>query len=384
MKPLSLEAFRSQIFQRIASLLWVIVVALVITFCYFASSFCITLVLASFLSILVDPIVTFFEKWKIPRPLSSALLIIIGMLAIVFLGYSSYNRFTVFVGKFPAYADRVRNIVKPLNTQIAKLEDTAGKLNPETGKRVAEVKLKETPAWPSYLVRGFGSASNGIVILGVVPFLLFFLLIRKEKWYQNLVQILGPNNDPENFSAKLAEMVRRFALGNFAVGVVVAAATAGVLFGLKIQGAIILGVISGFLNLIPFLGVLLAVLVPMAVGLVQGSPVSTLLIIAGAVVALHIVTLNFIIPRMIGSRINIGPVAATAGILFWGWLWGVVGVLLAIPLTGTVKMIADCHPSLKNLSDILGETPSSTIEESMLEVSKEIALPKTAPQNVVE
>jgi predicted PurR-regulated permease PerM len=209
-------------------------------------------------------------------------------------------------------------------------------------------------------------------------------LIRKEKWYQNLVQILGPNNDPENFSAKLAEMVRRFALGNFAVGVVVAAATAGVLFGLKIQGAIILGVISGFLNLIPFLGVLLAVLVPMAVGLVQGSPVSTLLIIAGAVVALHIVTLNFIIPRMIGSRINIGPVAATAGILFWGWLWGVVGVLLAIPLTGTVKMIADCHPSLKNLSDILGETPSSTIEESMLEVSKEIALPKTAPQNVVE
>jgi predicted PurR-regulated permease PerM len=382
MRPFSLDSFRTQIFERIASLLWVIVIALIITFCFFASSFCVTLVLATFLSILVDPVVTFFERWRIPRPLSAAMLIIVGMLSLVFVGYSSYNRFTIFVEKFPAYADRIREIVKPLSTEMAKLEDTAGKLNPDSSKRVTEVKVKQPSAWPSYMVRGFGSASNIIAILGVVPFLLFFLLIRKEKWYQTLVEILGPKNDPEAFSNGLALMVRRFAVGNLVVGILMAAATAGVLFWLKIQGALILAVISGFLNLIPFLGVLMAALVPMAAGLVQGSPVSTLMIIAAAVVALHIITLNFVIPRMVGSRINIGPVAATAGILFWGWLWGVVGVLLAIPLTGTVKMIADCHPSLKNLSNILGE--SSAEEETAMERAQEIVLPKTVPQNVGE
>jgi predicted PurR-regulated permease PerM len=79
----------------------------------------------------------------------------------------------------------------------------------------------------------------------------------------------------------------------------------------------------------------------------------------------------------VGSRINIGPVAATAGILFWGWLWGVVGVILAIPLTGTVKLIADCHPSLKYLSNMLGESD----EDRDAPVEAEVVTPETAAAN---
>ena len=275
------------------------------------------------------------------------------------LAYGSYDRFGSFVQRFPEYADRAGHLLRPLTGQMAKLEESAGKLNPDAGKRVQEVKIKEAPAWPTYLVRGFGSVSNALIIFGVVPFLLFFLLTKKEKWYQTLVQVLGPNNDPQEFSDRLAAMVRRFALGNLLVGLVMSAATAAVLLALKIQGAVIIGALSGFLNLIPFLGVFAATLVPVAAALVQGHTMSTLLIIGVVVIALHIITLNFVLPQLIGSRINIGPVAATAGILFWGWLWGIVGVLLAIPLTGTVKLIADCHPSLRNLSVMLGEDSPS-------------------------
>ncbi len=75
---------------------------------------------------------------------------------------------------------------------------------------------------------------------------------------------------------------------------------------------------------------------------------------------LHILSANLLIPKFIANRVSIGPVAATVGILFWGWLWGVMGLLLAVPLTAFIKMVADLHPSLCHLSNMLALTPRPT------------------------
>jgi predicted PurR-regulated permease PerM len=353
-KTLPLRSIRIEVFERIGNLLWVVVIALAMAFCYFASSFCVTILLATFLSILIDPLVSYLHRWHWPRAISAALIIVLGMAGLGALGYSGYNHVSAFVDAFPVYAERIRQLAEPVTHKIEKVEESANKLNPDPAKNVREVRLKEPPAWPNYLVRGFGSVSSTVLIFGVVPFLLFFLQIRKDKYYYVLVDVLGPNNDPAEFARALGEMVRRFALGNLLVGALNAAITIGVLYALHIQGAVILGMASGLLNLIPFLGVVLATAVPVAGALVQLAPPGSMAIIAAVVVLIHIVTTNFVAPHLIGSRINIGPVAATAGLLFWGWLWGLVGVLLAIPLTGTVKLIADCHPSLKLLSNVLG------------------------------
>ncbi len=356
---------RSRFLRRISGLLWVVVVALIIAFCYFASSFCITIILATFLSILVDPLVSRLERFRVPRVASAVLIILGGMLALAMLAYASYGRFSDLVDNAPMYADRVREILSPITRKIARVEETAGRLDPAApqpqpaqsrNKRVQEVKVQQAPTWPSYLVRGLGSVSSIVLIAGVVPFLMYFMLIRKEKWYLMVAEVLGPKNNPLVFSQNLAVMVQRFALSNFLVGLVMSAATGTLLYALKLDGAWILGLISGFLNLVPFLGALLAVLVPLAAAIIQGSPVSYMLILVAAIIFVHLFANNFIIPHFVGSRMNIGPVAATAGVLFWGWLWGIMGVLLAIPLTGLVKLIADSHPSLKKLSDILRDT----------------------------
>jgi predicted PurR-regulated permease PerM len=382
MKTASLLTARPEVFDRIAKLLWVIVLALAIAFCFLASSFCITLVLATFLSILIDPLVSFLERWRLPRSVSSTLLICVGMVGLGLAAYGSYHRISTFVEAFPSYADRVREIVEPLEHKIQQVEESAKRLNPEPGKKVAEVKLRQPPTWPSYLVRGFGSLSSAILILGVVPFLMFFMLVRKDKWYQTMAQLLGPKNDALEFSNSLALMVRRFMIGNLAAGLFMASVTVVLLWSLKIQGALILGVVSGLLNLIPFLGAILATLVPVTAGLIQAAPLSTLLIIGFAVVGIHMVSSNFIFPRLIGARMNIGPVAATAGILFWGWLWGPMGVLLSIPLTGAMKLIADCHPSLIHLSNMLGERPEAA--RMTVRGDKEIDLPTIAAPSVSE
>jgi AI-2E family transporter len=169
LKPLPVYGLRPGVFDRIAKLLWVIVLALAIAFCFLASSFCIILVLATFLSILIDPLVSFLEQWRIPRSVSAVLRIATGMLGLGLVAYGSYNRTATFVERFLIYADRIRAIVQPLSQKIAKVEEGAGRLNPEPGKKVTEVKVKQAPSWPFYLVRGFGSASSAILILVQFP-----------------------------------------------------------------------------------------------------------------------------------------------------------------------------------------------------------------------
>jgi predicted PurR-regulated permease PerM len=354
----STEVLQPRLLSRIAWLLWVIVLALLLAFCFFASSFCITLLLAAFLSILVDPVVTYLERWHIPRSVSAGLLIVSGMLFFCFLTYASYNRISDIVETMPQYAERIREVLKPLNQKIAKVQETAGSLNPEApAKKIAEVKIKEPPSWPSYIIRGVGPVWGAIIVVGVVPFLMFFNLIRKHQMNQRLTSSLGATIDVPRFVGRVTRMVRGFAVGNLVIGSAMAAVTVLVLLTLKIQGAVVLGIVSGFLNLIPFLGVVLAVLVPLGAALLQFSTPTTWAIILLTVVCLHIISANFLVPKIIGSRVDIGPVAATAGILFWGWLWGLMGILLAVPLTAFVKLVADCHPSLIHISNLLAESP---------------------------
>ena len=341
--------------RRIVNLLRVVVIALAIAFCYYASLFCITIVLACFCSLLVDPIVCYFERARISRSLSAALIIVVGMVTLGFVAYISYNRTATFTEYLPGYIDRVREAVKPLSQRIAKMEESAGRLSADaTPKKVTEVRLKQPPVWTSYLIRGFGSLTSIGLTLGVVPFLMFFMLTRKGKWCHAIAARLGPGMEPSEFSSRFALIVRRFLIGNLAMGAFLALLTSALLFALKINGALILGIVSGALNLIPFLGVILATVIPMAAALVQYNPISTIILIGASVVAFHIIAAYLLIPRLIGSRINIGPVAATIGILFWGWLWGITGILFALPLTGIVKLFVDCQPSMDWLSELLG------------------------------
>jgi len=120
------------------------------------------------------------------------------------------------------------------------------------------------------------------------------------------------------------------------------------------------GIASGLLNLLPFLGLIAALALPLAAALLQFSTPGPYIVITLTILFLHVVSANLLIPKFIANRVSIGPVAATVGILFWGWLWGVMGLLLAVPLTAFIKLVADLHPSLCHLSNTLALTPRPT------------------------
>jgi predicted PurR-regulated permease PerM len=349
---------------RIVGLLWVVVIAIIVSFAYFASSLCITFLLAGFLALVLDPIPTFLERLRIPRVISTGLLIIAGALGIVFAVHASYGRANQIIEDLPDYADRIHDAFEPINQRIQQVQKSAGSITasapaPITKKSPPMVRVADqpTPAWPSYLIRGVGSVWGALIVGGIVPFLMFFMLVRKSHLYGWVAHTFGETVDVPTFTSRLTQMVRGFVVGNVIIGAAMAGVMVGVLYTLRVPGAVPLGIASGFLNLIPFLGAILAAGLPLFASIFQFDSPAPFVLMVVAAIALHIVSANFLIPRFIGSRVNIGPVAATMGMLFWGWLWGIMGVLLAVPLTACVKLIADCHPSLFHISNLLAEKP---------------------------
>ena len=345
-------------FRKLTAFLWIVAIAILVAFGYFASSLCITFLLAGFLAILLDPIPTALESWCVPRTVSSALVVLSGMAVIGLLIYTSYGKADSFVDDIPQYAWRVREAITPVSRNIERVQKSAGTLAAaEPTKKVPEVRINQPPNWPSYLVRGVSSVWGTVIIAGVVPFLTFFMLVRKTHIYSWLLSAFGQRADITRFVGRLTQMVRGFVIGNLIIGSVLAGITVTVLMSLHISGAAPIGIASGFLNLVPFVGGILALLLPLMAATLQFSTPGPFIVICLTVGLLHLVSANLLIPKWIGARVNIGPVAATVGLLFWGWLWGVMGILLAVPLTAFVKLAADCHPSLIHISNLLAETP---------------------------
>jgi len=348
--------------SRIAILLFVLVAGLLTLFGYFASSICITVVLAGFLAILFDPVVVTLEKMHLPRSLAAAAIVLAGVGLIGLLGYLFYGRAMSFAEELPVYASKVQQTIEPISRKIQDLQQSAGSLTNDAHptKKVPEVRLQESPTWPDYLVRGVGSVWGVLIIAGVVPFLTFFMLCTKNQMAIRMNGLFSSRIDAARFITNLNQMIRGFVAGNLIVGSVMAVATTLVLWGIGIQGAIPLGIASGLLNLLPFLGLIVSLALPLAAALLQFNTPGPYIVITLTVLFLHVVSANLLIPKFIANRVSIGPVAATVGILFWGWLWGVMGLLLAVPLTAFVKLVADLHPSLCHLSNMLALTPRPT------------------------
>src|SRR5450759_3803534 len=171
-----------ELLRRIAILLFILVAGLLTVFGYYASSICITVVLAAFLAILFDPLVMKLERLHIPRSVAAAGIVLAGIGLIGLLGYALYGRAMSFAEELPVYASTIQQTIQPISRKIQTFQQSAGSLTNDVHptKKVPEVRLQESPTWPAYLVRGVGSVWGALIIAGVVPFLTFFMLCTKD------------------------------------------------------------------------------------------------------------------------------------------------------------------------------------------------------------
>jgi predicted PurR-regulated permease PerM len=111
---------------------------------------------------------------------------------------------------------------------------------------------------------------------------------------------------------------------------------------------ILLGIVSGVLNMVPYIGAVMAWLPAFMLALTKWQTIGWFFLIAGVLTGIHIFALNLIAPQLVGRRLRLNAVAITVSLLFWGWVWGGMGLLLAIPITATLRVVCDhteaCKP----------------------------------------
>src|SRR5262249_13778801 len=310
------------------------------------------------LAFVLEPLVVQLRRLRIPRGVAA--LIAIALLVAVSLGliYFFYNSALDFAAQLPAYSGRVRQSLSKFRKQTSTLEESTRNVigTPPDGKKPVPVEVHDSPGIKNMIATSGGAVGDAILGLSFAPFLIYFMLSWKEHAHAATVRLFPKEHRlaAHRTIGKISAMIRSFIAGNALVGIVNALVSGLVFWYLGIPYFYFLGVLSGFVSLIPYLGVFLALLPPIAAGIGLLNKTGLLIILA-TIIGLHVLSMNVLFPKLVGRRLRLNPLAVTLALLFWAWIWGSMGLLLAVPIVGATKIICDYMEPLQGLGAWLGE-----------------------------
>ena len=194
-------------------------------------------------------------------------------------------------------------------------------------------------------------------MVSFVPFLVYFMLSWRDHINRSFLQFF--HGEDRLIAARslqgIADMVRAFVVGNFLLGLLLALLSSVAFWtACTCRTRCWSGPLSGFMSLVPYVGMPLAMLPPLfaALGVNQFS---TYVLVVVTVAMLHLIALNLLYPKIVGSRVHLNPLVVTFSLMLWGFLWDAPGLLLAIPLTAGLKAVCDNVKELRPIGKFLGD-----------------------------
>ena len=316
-----------------------------------ASSILIPLIFALFLSIILNPLVKFFEKKRLPRVAAIALTLVLVTFfvggGIYFVGTQAKNLFADLpdlIEKFNKLLERIGGFLSSINgfspqEQIQLIKQNADQII-SSGSRFFTDALLVT--------------SNLISFMTLVPIYIFFILLYRQN-FKNFLMRLDRKKDQEliTMATEVKTMVHNYIAGlSIVVSIIAVLNTIGLLaIGLKY--AIFMGVLSAILTIIPYIGIFIGGLLPFTVALLTKDSLIYPLLVVAIMGFVQFVEGNFITPKVVGSKVNVNPLAAIVALVIGAKIWGIVGMILAIPLTGITKIIFSHYERLKPYAFLL-------------------------------
>ena len=336
----------------------VVAVIAVIGLVYLLKVVLVTTLASVLLAFILEPMVSALVRIRVPRAAGAllAVVLIVGLAG----GLTSffYGRAVDFSRQLPKYSGKIRSALADLREQTSQIEESTRSViaSPRTGKPPLAVEVQEAPGLSRVISAGGGTFGEVVLAITFVPFLVYFMLTWKDHAHSTTVRLFPKEHRlvAHRTVGRISAMIRSFIVGNVLVGLVNALISGIVFWRLGIPYFYFLGVISGFASLVPNLGVFLALLPPLAggMGVVNRSGVGIILV---TVVGLHVLSLNVLFPKIVGKRLRLNPLAITLSLLFWAWIWGAMGLILAVPLVGATKIICDYVDPLRGLGAWLGD-----------------------------
>lgn len=325
-------------------------------------------------------------RMRLPRAVASFLVCTIALLGVYLLGLGAWIQLTEFADELPLYSQRVNDLVDTVAERLERVEQEAYRLivpkrfqvkgeqaqpAPEPRRRraaqrpdpnvpppVQEVRIQQdrTPV-VNYLFGYFSSLYNVLLMISFVPFLVYFMLSWRDHVRKSFLGLFegGDRQVAGRSWQSIADLARAYVVGNFILGVVLAIASGICFWSWHLPYWIVVGVVSGFLSLVPYAGLPLAVIPPLLAALPVYLTVTPYLIIAATVAFFHLLALNLLYPALVGARVHLNPLAVTVALMFWGTLWGGVGLVLAIPITAGAKAVFDNVEELRQYGKLLGD-----------------------------
>jgi len=342
--------------QRSSTAQWIIAIVALLAALYFGKLVLIVIMVSILLAFVLAPLVDLLSQVRVPHWAGALIAVLLFCGALYGLANLSYNKAASFVEELPKYRGEIQSLTRKLWQKEQMLEKNTSQVLPSKTPKARVVEVEQPSSWTSALTSSLGTATEIALAASFVPFLAYFMLSWQDH-VRSATVLLFPREERTIAYATLGaivKMVRAFIVGNLIVGLLISGASTAAFGFLHLPYFYFLGFISGFLSLIPYLGPLLAIVPPMLSGLGVVHDAGFLAILL-TVFGLHIFAMNVLYPKFLGSRLQLNPLAVTLALLFWGWLWGAMGLVLAIPMTAALKIICDHVPRYRAYGLWLGE-----------------------------
>lgn len=337
-----------------------IVIALIamIGLLYLLKLVLVTILVSILLAYILEPAVALLVRWRLPRWLGAGVVVSLAVVLALGVVYFSYNRAVDFANEMPRYTATLRRSVNNFRSRADRLANQARSVvePPKDREMPVPVRIDQQQGIVQMISENSGTILDILMAVGFVPFLVYFMLASKEHVYVSTVRLFPKEHRlvAHRTVGNISNMIRSFLLANLAVGLMSGIISAVVFWQLGIQYFYFIGAISGFVTLIPYLGMFLALLPPLAGGagiLHHGGTITVIVTVIG----IHAITMNLIYPRVVGARLKLNALAVSLSLLFWAWIWGAPGLILAIPIVGALKIICDHMEPLRAFGFWLGD-----------------------------
>jgi len=351
--------------------LWILVAGVLVLFLRFAADAVVPFVLSGLLFYALDPAVDWLQRWRLPRAIGAALMLAVVLAGVTAVTLLMRDDIAKVVAELPAGARRLSaalrtngepSTLESLRKATTAIDKTAAEATGVTTapRGVMRVQVEA----PSFRASDFlWSGSMGLAMLAgqlaMVSFLTYFLLLANDLFKRKLVKhassTLAGKKITVNVLEAIGTQIEQFMLVQIFTSCIVGVATGLALWWLGVQSPAVWGLAAGVFNSIPYFGPFIVTAGLAVVGFLQFGTFGMTALISG--VALLITSLEgwVLTPTLLGRTAQMNQVAVFAGLLFWSWMWGIWGTLLAVPMMMVVKVICDHVEDFAPVADFLSE-----------------------------
>jgi len=327
----------------------VLAAAIILLFFYYAAGVVITLLLSILLAYFLDPAVEILERIGLPRTLGAMVMVLILIAVLAAGGYGLWTRTSDFAENWPKYSSVLQQAAGAVEGKIRGIEGQVSQIAPEQGVASSPAVRTDPGVVRTLIFRGIGSLYALFLEITFMPFLVFFMLAEKRQVWHGTLQLFPASRRTQvkETLEDLRDVLRDYLAGMTIVTLIVIAASSLFFWMIGLDYPILTGIASGLLNMVPYIGAVMAWLPAFLIALAKWKTLGQFALIAATLTTIHVLAINLVAPQLVGRRVRLNAVAITIALLFWGWVWGGMGLVLAIPITAALRVICDHTESWK-------------------------------------